>query len=829
MRYKPLFFCPLGALLLLGTLTACQDEDFGYTAERIAYESNFRDFFGTVDKDQTWDLSSYNLSRLGLEGGPSGDTRAGAAGSNYTGSIENTTPSDAAQVFAVDINGVTLTDGYYSVQQNTLEWLNTNLKEGVDNTANARSFVLGRPTHNFAIIPIYQGNAGMCWELHMVDKGNNRDYKLWQKSQGISYQMDYSQTGGEEFIYRANNWEGGDQDLYKVELAGGDSYRLRLERALPDFDSKNNVSLFIEVPAGAYFKGDITNADDVGTFEDRFQIEVDNRSGAAPLRKEFKLVKSSYRDKYDIKDQAWWPKKSAAYGLAQTTDISKVILRSHQNDGCKISTDAADRIKIYTQYPSTSNPYKPRVYLDNPWDVTHLTGNTVDRKNVHAKPIVINKNSIEGEVYLYLKITQSNGEYAAVGTCQRSDEGMMVALPITGDGVPTNIGRNKYMIIGCEDSANTTTDAATHQKASDWDINDIVFLIVGQEELPEVKEIYSSKRYMIEDLGGTYDFDFNDIVVDVTRYDVKNSAGEHQRYEDFATIRHLCGTIPFQVKVGNTVFPVVDDPTDEEQSLQQLSGNAETFGTRAVNWNPDVTKQVEGYDPDQNNISVIVWPQGKTSIGSSNPDNLNDNFTDFSSFPTDLYGGKVFRFPDNGDYPYIIAVDPSVEWMPETVSIPSSWFRTWPKQYYDWNDEDPENNVINNVQDVNVDEFGTPLSFGLNNEYGVMEVKAENLNNGANDVEVTIILPAGISLQGCKIDARSTTSSAGWKQVTGITIGDPNSSCVQIITIKTSDYFAKEEYSNLDLLKFDLPYNAPAGSTYEQGQANSIRFFFGTK
>ena len=59
-------------------LSSCQDEDYGYTSEQIAYRTNFEKKFGKIKDIQTFDMSSYNLNRLGLQGGPkySGQTRA---------------------------------------------------------------------------------------------------------------------------------------------------------------------------------------------------------------------------------------------------------------------------------------------------------------------------------------------------------------------------------------------------------------------------------------------------------------------------------------------------------------------------------------------------------------------------------------------------------------------------------------------------------------------------------------------------------------------------------------------------------------------------------
>ena len=82
------------ALCFLSLAVSCQDEELGYTADQIAYRTNFEKAFGKISDVPTWDFSSYNLARLGLQGGPTvGMTRAGGfTNPGYTG-ITDATPA----------------------------------------------------------------------------------------------------------------------------------------------------------------------------------------------------------------------------------------------------------------------------------------------------------------------------------------------------------------------------------------------------------------------------------------------------------------------------------------------------------------------------------------------------------------------------------------------------------------------------------------------------------------------------------------------------------------------------------------------------------------
>ena len=57
----------LTALLAVSALamTGCQDEEFGYEAEKIAYEKTFKDIYGKIDANQSWNMASANTITVG--------------------------------------------------------------------------------------------------------------------------------------------------------------------------------------------------------------------------------------------------------------------------------------------------------------------------------------------------------------------------------------------------------------------------------------------------------------------------------------------------------------------------------------------------------------------------------------------------------------------------------------------------------------------------------------------------------------------------------------------------------------------------------------------
>ena len=271
---------------------------------------------------------------------------------------------------------------------------------------------------------------------------------------------------------------------------------------------------------------------------------------------------------------------------------------------------------------------------------SELDKNTQNAFTVKANSYTFNNVPAGADMYFYLTVTKvTNSKYNYTVNSQMSSlNGMMLSL--NDCPRPANIAEdNKVMIIGCEDVYNNGS------VKSDNDMNDVVFMVYGKPEVPSTIEITETTsiekkvtvRYMIEDLGSTDDFDFNDIVVDVS--DVWTSSpvytnGVLSGWKDSdkhqeAIIRHLGGVLPFKLTIGDT-------------ELEEHEG--------VLGSNPNEKFIVSGWDKDNHNISVQV-KQSETSTVYNN-----------------------VKFPKAGEAPMIIAVDPEQNWMKERVAAPSTWF-----------------------------------------------------------------------------------------------------------------------------------------------------------
>lgn len=148
-----------------------------------------------------------------------------------------------------------------------------------------------------------------------------------------------------------------------------------------------------------------------------------------------------------------------------------------------------------------------------------------------------------------------------------------------------------------------------------------------------VEDMSPAKRYMVEDLGSTSDFDFNDIVFDVVRKD-----GTNNEYE--CLVRAMGGTLNFTIKVGESVWS--KSPTyDSKQIINTKEGDYDLDRVYA-------RFDVNGWVPENNDVTVTV--EGKEGV-------------------------FVLPFPKDGEIPYMVATSIGKEWSKETVDVTTiGWF-----------------------------------------------------------------------------------------------------------------------------------------------------------
>jgi len=167
---------------------------------------------------------------------------------------------------------------------------------------------------------------------------------------------------------------------------------------------------------------------------------------------------------------------------------------------------------------------------------------------------------------------------------------------------------------------------------------DYTNLVLWVRDGSGTKDPVLAKRYMVEDLGGSYDFDFNDVVFDVIKY----SDGSQKCY-----VRALGGTLDVTIKVGNNSWTKSQDYTITEM-----------LNTNPIDPNLCLKEfDATGWDGDNSKVSVIVEGNDKAAGGET---------TYYWAVP----------FPAQGEAPLIVAtMYGSKTWMRERQSVPNvQWF-----------------------------------------------------------------------------------------------------------------------------------------------------------
>lgn len=832
-------FSSLGILASALLFSGCQDEDYGYTSEQIAYRTNFEKMYGKIDPDQIWDFSTYNLGKLGLTGGPS------------EGAVSGKTLTRAADGMVQKYNS---SDVWYDVSPQTTAWLNNNLEEKRDNRQFVSPFEWTKGSSDFFyIIPIYQGQSGMIWNLELIDIGigtekTNTSTIIWSKSENLQYTEDFSRW--EEFFYESynsseapnsprslTNEEGQRISKFDVLKYSNPFHALTQEMYNSWYNSwendyENNKTIkdiytaySVSRDTKGFFYLTINGEDvkltksntnsEIGVNEqpsfwevNKYFITVDDTDENIDGLFTFKIIdnvkisenRTLQHPKTSSPNRIKWDNLlgTTINGEKITIDILKTlkfVITNNISDSAyegidyDFNTWSPERIHVYTKYGYTgSTVLLSSISINN--QNSYIQHHTINKNNVQTRPIRIDATKLEGTSFAFnlktIKRGDGDRDLSDIGDDHRSDQNFMSQIsyfsadnsPITKSSLISEFAKFgindlnddfEYRVIGCE-------DAGYNGKNTDADFNDVVFLLVANV-LPDQMV---KKRYMIEDLGSTLDFDFNDIVVDVTETVARMDNGKKE-YRQVASIKHLQGTIPFRVTIGNMKFGKGDeygkimrghnkgditydpsDPSDNTNYAQysweysvEISNSDETAlaNFRRNYWDPDknnITIEVwPDYMSENNDLTDVFWEDGKDN-------NMADNIS-ASDKTNNVQTRKIVEFPQNGKIPYIIATDQTVGWMEETNSIPENWIQTRPQNFNNNFPQTPSTEENNNADsgqtgpstltnpsriDAGYTKLSTTPTTILNWKNAVI-IPSSEFNNVYND-DVIIVNVAGV-------------------------------------------------------------------------------------
>ena len=277
----------------------------------------------------------------------------------------------------------------------------------------------------------------------------------------------------------------------------------------------------------------------------------------------------------------------------------------------------------------------------------------------------------DAKMYFYMRVWDSKDDY---DTYMRNPMSIWAKKPrkltsldyqmlaLKGLQIPTAL-KNEYTaenvtFIGCEDTEIT--------KTADRDYEDLVFMMYGKPAPPinhvDVETVSAGKRYLIEDLGATNDFDFNDVVVDVTEeyknqifytfnqngqkvFDHKTEIDGSRKQK--AIVRAMGGTRDFTLTIGDKTWSKSKSGYATTEMVNTGWGGTEIEENKVL-----AEFDVTGWNPGTNNISISVERQG------------------------DSEGFYTITFPKKGKVHMIVATDitPITPWMVEKQSVPDWWY-----------------------------------------------------------------------------------------------------------------------------------------------------------
>lgn len=248
-----------------------------------------------------------------------------------------------------------------------------------------------------------------------------------------------------------------------------------------------------------------------------------------------------------------------------------------------------------------------------------------------------------------------------------------------GSNRPSCIGENEqFKIYGME--ANLQGNVGESGNGS-RDYCDVMFLIKG-EEIPEIFKVQETetelkKRYLIEDLA-QFDFDFNDIVVDLkqvhktrfttqedTQGNVQIVAFDLDETKQYATIAHQCGTLPLKLFIGDYQMP---GPEEGEEYIYPGKGGGPKGSS---GWDPTEDELGEDFAAHYHNIQLPEtnpWMPGENNIIVK----VKQAGSETTNGSTIYYNS--INYPKDGEAPMIIAVPAGTEWMPEMIQITPQYF-----------------------------------------------------------------------------------------------------------------------------------------------------------
>lgn len=667
MMSKKHLFLAMSGLASLMLLGSCQDEDYGYMTEEVrasVYDRNFIAHYGDIDPNQSWDFSTAGIvssiaaareaaEQAGMTRGTQDFTTTGGTwctGDEHPWSEATASVSVSTSVVSGGTATITATKSSAATpfveSHDLLQWVKKRLQEGDrrflygDGMTNKEEFNqrfnMIATEKSFRLMPVFQGIDNTVWDFHALIE--------WEDPNGATEADKYKSA--DIVLWRKS--EGMTMQGERPNLMG---------ESIQDYVFANSTETYNGYrPVG-----------DLGSQTNQVLAVKDGEV--------------QIHESWDDNQKKNVPDREANQVIDPNGDV--------RFETTRLAADINSQWVTVTGYPEKISTITFYIHIlqDND-EVTDGAGSKFYSDGREAGANAITSNMIVLPVQVDIK------EYAG-----REIVLMGVETSKSGKKTYDSADALKSAIYTDNTAGNSIKSNGNAEKEkhdySDDDMNDIVFLLVGDEvKLPELNNLnVISKRYFFEDLGSVVDWDFNDVVLDMNQeLYLKTDVNPHTRYlKQTALLKHRCGTTPFSLWLsegeGSSIqykripFGTNNDKLryDADKLIGVNEGEAMEYFEEVTLFDVPVDQaksQNLFWDADNNNVAIKVyaslsegyknWNNPNATKPGSGEETINDGtWAEFHARYTGEDGKK--------NIPRVFVADQSVWWTPESQNFPNIW------------------------------------------------------------------------------------------------------------------------------------------------------------
>lgn len=602
-------------------LVGCQDEDFGFNAKDIRYETEFRKAFGKIDPEQDWNLSTRATANVNL--GEDATVKIYSESplvtsaklmANYEVKDSRTFEFDLPQgtkdvyVQAVSKRGA-IVSGYYNVEDGMV---NVNARQAGAATRATdpchTTIAAGDPT----TLHVYYG-TGNTKEISMYNLENVHAERAtpWKVGDFRKVLDTYTNANGTSqngvFKEGENNWL---KWVKTGTLTGDVEFTMKSTGPVSVTFNYCKTSTANNCLAYFYYTGDRPSIEEV-TLYNLIPNATDGGEESATGENRIEFKNGTW--------QNWGPNTFDLFTLADATEVKGTTYDLVYFDGATPSFDFPEGTKIGFAVVQANNK----------------TG----------------EGPIHGSDKCWFSVESMNPTAGSWGFGTTYDTYMPTAASFKMGDVT---------FLGFEDWPDDTHDGGGS------DLNDLLFFAVGdfEEDIPDVDPdpVKYTQDWMLiyEDLGNSFDWDYNDVVLKV----------EHVSGETTAKITALAagGTLSSHVFYNEEDLGEIHTWFDQKPAASGSNTvtNAESRGNKGATKTIDVDENFSmttlGQVADMGGIILKVKKAGET---------------DFSEESTTI----AYDLDDKGTAPEVICLPASWTYTDESGNYIRREFR-WPAEIH---------------------------------------------------------------------------------------------------------------------------------------------------